>query len=392
MLLKCFAPSNKQNHIDVADTFISLIESLSWFHPLKDQFLGESTLTKLFDIITEKGNETALKYGLSAVIKMVHLLSKADSESYTMHSPTDPLSNLPDLIRVILPNMDKLMDTYFKKDSTTRITSPSGQTIISFGFIRRYLMQLILDLLKLNYRAVTEEVLKKGWHVTAVLAVFAYDHNSFCHQLGEQIVDVVLEMPDSDISEFLKKTNLIGRIVELEEKNKKTPAAYYHCMAQFMNLANNKLEKLLDKKEKLNKEILGGPTGRAWAKLMREMHRLQRKLKNTEIPADKSQPRGKLVVADEDGISAEKPVETKPEPKPTRRKSGTRNIDLSTITDEELLKMDLDLDLNGLDDADSESLDNLLLETEEKDGGTNKDVLSRIEAILDGGLDTALKQ
>jgi len=224
--------------------------------------------------------------------------------------------------------------------------------------------------------------------------MFIYDHNSFCNKLAEKISEIVLEMSQDIVSEFLKKTELISKIVEAEEKKNKKggQSEYKEFMANCLNLISNKLEDLFEKNRKLSDEILKGACGRGWNPMIRALRRLQRKLKQSEIPVDKSQPRGRLVVADEEGFPTDNTSSTKSPQTGTRlskseeSKSKTKTINLDSITDEELLKMDINLDLNDL--GSDENLDDLLAEEENPKQG--EDVLSAIEAILDGGFDTVV--
>jgi len=181
----------------------------------------------------------------------------------------------------------------------------------------------------------------------------------------------------------------VSKIVEAEEKNKKGgQSEYKEYMANCLNLVSNKLEDLFEKNKRLSDELLKGACGRGWGQITRALRRFQRKLKQSEIAVDKKQPRGRLVVADEDGFSTESTTKsqtgTTKLPKSDESKSKTKSISLDSITDEELLKMDISLDLNDL--GGDKNLDDLLAE-EEDPPKQDEDVLSAIEAILDGGFD-----
>jgi len=147
----------------------------------------------------------------------------------------------------------------------------------------------------------------------------------------------------------------------------------------------------LRKNKKFNTELLKGNVGKGWNPMMRAMRRLQRKLKQSEIPVDKNAPRGKLVVADEEGFNTDKssPSSTSSsKTSPTKPKAEEKpKIKLGEITDEDLLKMDISLDLQDVLE-DETNLDDLLAEEEEEiEEKPAENVMSAIEAILDGGFD-----
>jgi len=347
----------------------------------------------MFEMISEEGNLSALQHGIPVVTKIIECLIRADKENASLHKPSDSLEDLPTLLRVILESVDPLITKFFSKEESKKFKSSAGRNLSIFGFIRLHLMRLIYTVFTLNYTHVTEYIIQKRWHILAGCAMFIYDHNSFCNYYAEKITDMVLNMSEDIVIEFLKKTEIVPKIVDADEKYRKSQNDYKECMANCLNVVSNKLDDLFEKNKKMNDELLKGATGRGWNAMMRALKRLQRKLKQTEIPVDKSQPRGKLVVADEEGFNTEsktsaaantKPTKKVEETKPSTKAKASKSIDLDAITDEDLLKMDLDLDLNDLDS--DPNLDDLLAE-EEEPPEKQEDVMSAIEAILDGGFD-----
>jgi len=114
---------------------------------------------------------------------------------------------------------------------------------------------------------------------------------------------------------------------------------------------------------------------------------LKKKLKDSEIKADKTAPRGKVIVEDEEGFKYS--PRDAPGPKPKKIRS------LADLTDDDLLD-DTKLSLAGFGNIDDLVDDEPTTEIDSdislldllKDDEEGKNVMSAIDAILDGNYDS----
>jgi len=242
-------------------------------------------------------------------------------------------------------------------------------------------------MLTLQYTAVNGALNKTEIFPTIIDLLFKFEYNSFCHSLVDKICMSMLGQPDTELTEtFIKKTNLQIRILDAEKKLKidgrgkitarKEYIPFLYRLADRMNL-------IFENNPNMRTYLKGRE--QEWDKLIAEQQELRKKLKDTEIIADKTAPRGKVIVEDEEGFKSSSSTAS--------TKSKMRFI--SDITDEELLDDkkfagygNLD-DLEDIEDTDASKLtDNSDLADVSKEDEEGKNVMSAIDAILDGNYDS----
>jgi len=188
-----------------------------------------------------------------------------------------------------------------------------------------------------------------------------------------------------EVESFIKKTNLHIRILDTEKKFKVEDSGKITVRKEYMPV-------LYRLAEKINLILGDNPRMRSyikarekeWDKLIDELQQKRQKLKETEIKADKTAPRGKVIVEDEEGFkSSSKDTST----------SKPKTKSLADITDEDLLDDNKFAGYGDLDDlavedtevkpSETSAISDLLKEDEE-----GKNVMSAIDAILDGNYDS----
>jgi len=272
-----------------------------------------------------------------------------------------------------------------------RYLSQNSQNIEAFGWHRFNILTLINSMLTLQYPAINGALIKTDIFPTALDLLFKFEHNSFCHSLVEKICMSMLGQADTDLVEsFIKKTNLHIRILDAEKKFKTEGHGKITARKEYMPVLYHLADKINLIFGETNSRMRNYIKGREqeWDNLISELQEKRQKLKDTDIIADRTAPRGKVIVEDEEGFkqSAKDAKDTKDTPT-TTKPSKTKSI--ADITDEDLLddKMfagygDLD-DLVGLEDT-KQTATNTTADIDEE----GKNVMSAIDAILDGNYDS----
>jgi len=262
--------------------------------------------------------------------------------------------------------------------------SPNCQKIDAFGWYRLNILALINSMLTLQYPAVNSALNKTDIFPTVIDLMFKFEHNSFCHTLVDKICMSMLGQAKTDeVESFIKKTNLHIRILDTEKKFKIEDCGKITARKEYMPI-------LYHLAEKINLIFEDNPRMRSyikirereWNKLINELRQQRQKLKDTEIKADKTAPRGKVIVEDEEGF--------KPTSKDTSNKPKKKA--LADITDEDLLDDSKFAGYGDLDDLAVEDTEKKQSETSNvsdlKEDEEGKNVMSAIDAILDGNYDS----
>jgi len=212
----------------------------------------------------------------------------------------------------------------------------------------------------------------------------------------------MLEQYDAELLEsFINQTNLPIRILDAEKKFKQESQSIITTRKEYMHVLyklSEKINSIMGTLSFMKDSIKGREE--EWEKLMAELHLQRKKLKESEIIADRNAPRGKVIVEDEEGFVIPPPYVTPAPPTRTSTKSSflqsLEELTGDNLSDDEtsLARYDnldaLDLDETGelkSSATESFSLEDLLKDMDEplEDG---KNVMSAIDAILDGNYDS----
>eukprot|EP01123_Difflugia_compressa_P007854 TRINITY_DN2199_c0_g1_i1.p1 TRINITY_DN2199_c0_g1~~TRINITY_DN2199_c0_g1_i1.p1 ORF type:complete len:315 (+),score=63.07 TRINITY_DN2199_c0_g1_i1:40-945(+) len=280
------------------------------------------------------------------------------------------------------------------------MTTPTGRSIAAFGWIRYNILSLINSLLTLKYTAVNIALDKTDIFPIAIDLMFEYEHNSFCHQIVEKISIAMLEQFDTDLVEsFLKKTNLPIRILDAEKKFRNEEKSAINKRKEYMPILYNLADKIDFQMENFTfiRDYVKGRESE-WDGLLTALRGQKQKLKDTEILADKSAPRGKVIVEDEEGFKTNDTLlgdDNEQSIKTPTVAFSPRKMKISEITDEDLLDDEKllsagynlnDLDFNDVNDVDEvDALSELLGSDDVEDKGS---MMSAIDAILNGSYDS----
>jgi len=138
-----------------------------------------------------------------------------------MPNPAAPLDELPPVVQLLVKNINTLCDLLKTPTKVTQITMQSTLTVQSFGFHRLTLMEVLDNLLALNFDAVQTHLADSNVFVFALDILFTFEHNNFCHRQVTRLLTFMLEHLGSEgHQKFLTKTRLPLRLVEAEPKDK----------------------------------------------------------------------------------------------------------------------------------------------------------------------------
>jgi len=171
------------------------------------------------------------------------------------------------------------------------------------------------------------------------------------------------------------------RILDAEKKFKTDSNGKITTRKEYMPILytlSDKIAQIMENYSSMREYIKGREE--EWNKLRRDLRVQRHKLKVSEIIADRTAPRGKVVVEDEEGFPTAVPTIY---PKPQSRAKS-----ILELTDEDLIDKGI-----NLDDTDTEtttapmSLDDLL-NSDDLTGEDGKNVMSAIDDILNGTYDS----
>jgi len=289
---------------------------------------------------------------------MLKALNVADIEGHTTHDPYGPLDQLPVVVKILLSKMPEIRQ-YLDKSPEKRYRAQNSQQITAFGWHRYNILNLINSLLNLKYSAVISELSKSNIFPMIIDLLFKFEHSSFCHSLVFKLASSMLDLFDPDaVEDFIQKTDLPKKILEAEKKFKSgsnitTRKEYMPFLYKLAEQVSQLFENITDFK----KYIKGKES--EWNTLMTYLSNQKKRLAASEIVADRKAPRGKVIVEDEEGF---KPSEGELPSEPKVAAAGKTKVD-------EIME-----DIVGDPNAAG-------------DDPQNSNVMSAIDAILDGSFD-----
>uniref|UniRef100_A0A6B2L0Q9 Serine/threonine-protein phosphatase 4 regulatory subunit 3-like central domain-containing protein n=1 Tax=Arcella intermedia TaxID=1963864 RepID=A0A6B2L0Q9_9EUKA len=379
-LLDQFGEKNRENHSEVAEIVKVMVLALRWNSPLMEKLFSHENIEDFLYIMSDARNPTAFQYGCEVFISMLRALNIADIEKNTTHDPYGPLEQLPPVITILMASIPKFVEELEKDDRKTH-HSVCNETIEVFGWHRYNVLNLIYSLISLKYSAINQELDKSNIFSVIIDQMFRFAHNSFCHTLVEKIAMSMLSLFETELIEsFLRKTNLATRILDTEKLYQKDKTKRKEYMPNIYNLAE-RIDRMIQNYSFMA-EFIKGREGE-WKEMVDAINSQTLRLRASQIVVDRNAPRGKVIVEDEEGFTKSTPLpapkseQSPPSPKTTPTKS------LFTFSDEDLLDDAKFGQLSNLDALD----DYLKLDSLDDLPGEEKNVLSAIDAILDGSYD-----
>eukprot|EP01125_Pyxidicula_operculata_P007905 TRINITY_DN266_c0_g1_i3.p1 TRINITY_DN266_c0_g1~~TRINITY_DN266_c0_g1_i3.p1 ORF type:complete len:1499 (+),score=691.82 TRINITY_DN266_c0_g1_i3:55-4497(+) len=394
--------SDKSRHSEIVDLVGNILSSMKWDDPLLQEFFSEQIIEDFLDLMM---NGDGMQAGCDIFNTLLRILAEADVECKTTHNAYGPVDQLPTIVQEIIKNLPALSQAV-KGNNSIRLSS-SGININVFGSCRLSVITLINSLLNLKYQEVMNEMLKKSDIFSVVVnMLFKFTSNSFCHSMVGKICLQMLEQIDTElVEEFLKKTNLATKILKsVEERDQMKFMPGKDENIAYLYLLLDKIVSLMSDFGFL-RSVISDENSASWNKLVASRKSKLKRLADTEIPVDRSQPRGKIIVEDEVPFTFTK-IESSTESGSSNSKSGGSDMDDENLTEEERRELEEfeaslkekykidedataflqegDTDEVGDVNGDEDDLDKLL------NGGDDDqpaDVMDAIDDILSGNYD-----
>jgi serine/threonine-protein phosphatase 6 regulatory subunit 1 len=262
-IIQKFEPSNAENHSDVAQALLDIINASKPDSPLLMQLADEKTVQLLLDYMLSKtkGSSSALQHGLTVVIGMLSILgtliqSDDEGEDDTMRSNANNTqgantstmsssgdgdgsgnnnaknesskgkgSEVPPWIRLLLKHLPQFKDILINPPEPKKMHLPFGTIEKAFGFERLKILDFIEVLLVLQSKSVDEALLEQDIFTVIFDLFFEYDWNNFLHHSVKSIVDRIFDDDHDEIkSSLFTRTKIIPRLLQAVQLNQEQEA------------------------------------------------------------------------------------------------------------------------------------------------------------------------
>jgi hypothetical protein len=227
LLVASFAKERALIHSDVVQGIVDLVATLNWDHSLVKSLAGEKNVKALLSYSLDKDNLNGLRYAPRVLIALLKLVStanqpSADDATKRLFPSNAPLQDLPDIVKLLLENVPKFIAILKKAPKEIKMKMQDNTSIEVFGPHRLVVMELLEELLFLNFQVVHSALVEdKEFYPFVLQLVFKFPGNNFVHKFAGLMYSKFLEQstPESQLL-LLKKTDIIKSIVEEHDKAK----------------------------------------------------------------------------------------------------------------------------------------------------------------------------
>jgi hypothetical protein len=178
----------------------------------------------------DKDNLGALRYAPRVLIALLKLLnahnqpSPDDATKRPIPASTE-LKDLPEIVRILLDHVPKFIELLKKAPKEKQLKMQDNTSVEVFGPHRVVVLELLEELLYLNFHPVQNALVEdKEFYPFVLQLIFKFPGNNFVHKFVGHLYTRFLEQstPDAQIT-LLKKTEVVKKIVE--EHNKAKPGS-----------------------------------------------------------------------------------------------------------------------------------------------------------------------